>query len=271
MSNHESWKSNIVKTPNPVLKQVRDYAERLMSNNAGIEDESKYNLEEEVDTVSPDPEVPPFFWVQTPKPVLYEGGGVVTRTPQVKKPRTLQRNRAGDRTEVMLKALEEAAGGLQPPGGALQDRTKELQEAPAAGSVVAGSVAAGSVAAGSLAAGSVTAGSVTAGAVAAGAVAPQVPIEPPRCKKESQNEESDELLVEEDEVMELRKEEAVSEERRKEKDRDDGSEELQELKAGSENLRSPEGGRRRRLGSMSSRSRGLDMPRYRSRGMDLLS
>ena len=133
-----------------------------MSNDAGIEDESKYNLVEVVETVSPDPEVPPFFWVQTPKPVLYEGGRVVTRTPQVKKPRTLQRNRAGDRTEVMLKALEEAAGGLQPPGGALQDRTKELQEAPAAGSV-AGSVAAGSVAAGSLAAGSVTAGSVTAG------------------------------------------------------------------------------------------------------------
>ena len=81
---HERWKLIIVKTPHPVLKQVKDYDEGLMSNDAGIEDESKCNLEEVVDTVSPDPGVPPFFWVQTPRPVPYEGGGLVTRTPQAK-------------------------------------------------------------------------------------------------------------------------------------------------------------------------------------------
>ena len=252
---HETWKSKVIKTPIPVSKQDKYYDENLMSNDAGIESdaESEYNQEEVVDTASP--EVPPFFWVQTPvkepgATVQHEAAGLVTRTPQVKIPRTLQRKQAGDSTGAMLEALEEAAGSLQSPGVTLQDRAKELQEATAAGSVAAvsaagsvaavsaaGSVAAGSVVAGSVVDGSVTAGSVTAGSVTAGSVlAPQVPKEVPRSQKVPLE---DDLLEDEDEAMELRKEKSGSEEPNKEIEIVDGSEEP--LAVGSVKLLQQEG------------------------------
>ena len=48
--NHNKWKLNIVKTPNPIQKQDEDF-DKLMCNDAGIEVESKDFLEEAVNTI----------------------------------------------------------------------------------------------------------------------------------------------------------------------------------------------------------------------------